>query len=1390
MQTSTDGARAIPSAPSAIRRRVLAAWAASPARFREDANAEEDLVRGGYRDRLLVELAQNAADAAVRAGVPGRLRLELAGRTMLRAANTGAPLDAARRPGAGHAARLGQAGRGRAASAGSASASPRCWRSATSRRCVSATGGVRFSADAHPGRGRRAVPRSPTRWPAGTARCRCCGCPWPAEGTPPDGLRHRGGAAAAGRRPRRPSRGALGTAAGRAAAGAARPGGDRGRGRRPDAAACASSGRRRRVRLTDGDRDDGAGQVAPAVRGARPPSSLADRPVEERDRRAWTVTWAVPLDDDGRPRPLPGRAGRARADAERRAAVAARAADRALPARPRPAARGPGPGHRRAGRGGGRRRVADLVAGAAGRSRRCWRWSRGSGWPARSSTPALGAAVLDRLRTTAWLPVRRRGGRPAVARPRRRARRRDRRARRRAAPASLPGLLPADWSRRSDGPALTALGVRRVGHGRGGRGGPRGGAAGVLVGRGCTPRSTAPTARSSPPCRCRSPTGAPRTARPGCCCPTPGCRSHRLAALGLRLAEPEAVATPGRAAAAGAARRPAGHGRAPSSPTRPCGPPSRPRWTPSRTPSTAPRSGGAGRGGARPGRGGAAGGRGAALAGRARAARRRRRLGAGGGAGAAGLAAGRRARPTARSGCWTPGFAATADPDALRAVGVLDTFAARARRATPTTSTSTARTEWVDAVLDRLPGRRAAAGVAAADRRPRPGTGRRLAARRCRCWPRCRPRRGPTSSLGGVPVPELPALVAVDPPRARRQAAGPAAAPGRARSCRDCTNRRDADPAVLALLRPPATARRRPGRRRTARSTCSTGSATPPGPCGRTCCAPSTRGWPRRWTASTSTRRSGCGSAPDRVVADAVVLDAPYLQPLVDPPVVPAGGAPGRGRRPARPAAGRRAGPGDGHRAGRPVAAPLGASCPGAGAGGRPAGRRRADRRGGRPRARSPSDGRAVAWWPGEDVDHVDGSPAALGRALAWRAGAWSLRQALAEAFAHPDRAARAGRRGRGRLSSRLTGPSAGWRRPGRGRASTGGRRAGRPAARTPGARCDGAPAPYSESHCAAGERRRPGGRRQALLAQPADAGGAGQLGAEQRDRAVRRPRRGRRAASRSKAARVGLGQRGAGRRRRPSGRGRDMGYLRTRCGAGHAGVRRGGQATDGAREDAGADGGPAECPRAISGAQAHGVPHGEDGRKAAGRVVERFSRSAALRRLPGLVGLPAGAVALAGVLAALPLLLRAAGAVELALLERGVPVPVARDGGDDHGGSPRGCTRKAAMIGSRIGEGQHGPAAQTTAPSADPAQRRSAEARYPSSRRPSRAQYPPSAGGDPTQWSLGRAGSSQPLATTVFGPYGRGSGSTVSRLASAVAYRIAPRRLLTGPAFRLRGTP
>ena len=87
-----------PFGTAGVRMRVLAGWVAAPVRLREDANAEEDLALGGYRDRLVVELAQNAADAAVRAGAPGRLRLTLHepvdGPAVLVAANTGEPLSA------------------------------------------------------------------------------------------------------------------------------------------------------------------------------------------------------------------------------------------------------------------------------------------------------------------------------------------------------------------------------------------------------------------------------------------------------------------------------------------------------------------------------------------------------------------------------------------------------------------------------------------------------------------------------------------------------------------------------------------------------------------------------------------------------------------------------------------------------------------------------------------------------------------------------------------------------------------------------------------------------------------------------------------------------------------------------------------------------------------------------------------------------------------------------------------------------------------------------------------------------------------------------------------------------------------------------------------------
>lgn len=82
-----------PFGTAELRARVLDAWRASPSRFRADANVEDDLALTGYRDRVVIELAQNAADAATRAGIAGRLTLSLDD-GVLTATNTGTPLDA------------------------------------------------------------------------------------------------------------------------------------------------------------------------------------------------------------------------------------------------------------------------------------------------------------------------------------------------------------------------------------------------------------------------------------------------------------------------------------------------------------------------------------------------------------------------------------------------------------------------------------------------------------------------------------------------------------------------------------------------------------------------------------------------------------------------------------------------------------------------------------------------------------------------------------------------------------------------------------------------------------------------------------------------------------------------------------------------------------------------------------------------------------------------------------------------------------------------------------------------------------------------------------------------------------------------------------------------
>jgi hypothetical protein len=82
-----------PFGTARLREATLRAWQDSPTRLTEDTNVERDLRVGAYRDRLFVELAQNAADAAMAGGAPGRVRVSLVD-SELRFANTGAPLDA------------------------------------------------------------------------------------------------------------------------------------------------------------------------------------------------------------------------------------------------------------------------------------------------------------------------------------------------------------------------------------------------------------------------------------------------------------------------------------------------------------------------------------------------------------------------------------------------------------------------------------------------------------------------------------------------------------------------------------------------------------------------------------------------------------------------------------------------------------------------------------------------------------------------------------------------------------------------------------------------------------------------------------------------------------------------------------------------------------------------------------------------------------------------------------------------------------------------------------------------------------------------------------------------------------------------------------------------
>ncbi|QNP71994.1 molecular chaperone Hsp90 [Streptomyces roseirectus] len=296
-----------PFGTARLRRGVLDAWATSPARFREDANAEEDLVLGGYRDRLVVELAQNAADAAARAGVPGRLRLTLR-ENVLVAANTGAPLDAA---GVESLATLRASAKRDTPSVGRFGVGFAAVLSVTDEPAVVGRhGGVRWSlAEARElaGETARHSPGLGDEIRRRDGHVPVLRLPYAAEGTAPDPydtavilpLRDAAAADLAERLLHAVDDSLLLTLPGLAEV----------------VVEIGDTPARTLTRRTDGpltvvddSRDGTTAWRTLSAHGETAPDLLADRPTEERLRPHWSLTWAVPVDPQGlpvRPRTAP-----------------------------------------------------------------------------------------------------------------------------------------------------------------------------------------------------------------------------------------------------------------------------------------------------------------------------------------------------------------------------------------------------------------------------------------------------------------------------------------------------------------------------------------------------------------------------------------------------------------------------------------------------------------------------------------------------------------------------------------------------------------------------------------------------------------------------------------------------------------------------------------------------------------------------------------------------------------------------------------------------------------------------------------------------------------------------------------------------------------------------
>ncbi|TWH73708.1 hypothetical protein JD78_02232 [Modestobacter roseus] len=967
--------------PAELQRRVLAAWTDSPARFREDANAEEDLVRGGYRDRLLVELAQNAADAAARAGVPGRLQLSLESGT-LTAANTGAPLDddgvqalaslraSAKRDGTG----VGRFGVGFAAVL-----------AVTDEPAVLSTGrSVRFSAAATRD-AVAAVPALADELGRRDGAVPVLRLPFDAAGEVPDGF------ATAVVLPLRPGAGDVVRAALRGLDATLLLG-------LPaltEIEVVVDGAVRVHTRSGDGDRveltADGVRTTWAVVTrtGELPAELFADRPVEERDRRGYTVTCAVPLDDDGAPTRLPGR----------QVLHAPTPSDEllSLPVRliaPFPLA----PDRRHVAPGPLTDALVAVLAQAytdllteLPTEPALLYLVPTANLAATELDAALCRAVLDRLSRAAWLPAA--DPEEPPLRPDRAVALHDPTPERVAALAGvLPGLLPADWSRRTDGPVLTALGVRRAGLAEvveAVRGVQRPGEWWAALYTALADADREELAALPVPLA----DGRTAQSPAGVLLPSPDLPTQRLAPLGLRIADPAAttgragqvlerlgarpataaavIADPAVAAAARTSldRADDGEDVAPLADAvlalvAAAGPGEHPELAELALPDDD--------GGWAP-------------------------------AGELVLPGSPLAAVLERGSLGTldRAFARRHDRAALVAVGVLDGFAT-VRAEHPDDLDVDRAEEWADAVLDRLP----------ADAPPPDWPG--LTAVRdlelVRDWPRALPLLAALPAearadvqLDGVTVPGYlrwwlrtsPVLGGQRPDRLRHP---------------DGTELQglyepvpELVPGVLELLAPPRTV---------ADVLADVDDALD---------LLDRLGDPRRTVVPAVLRTVYAQLAaalegvdvdppervrvgPRQVSDDAVVLDAPWLQPLVDRALVPAGGAPGAvADLLDLPLASELAG--RARVTSRPVRTLPWSEVPGAELAAARLGLAELDGLVAVHAEVAVTGGRTVSWWPG-DPDAVDGTPAAFGRALAWRAGAWPLRAALTEAFAHPQRSA------------------------------------------------------------------------------------------------------------------------------------------------------------------------------------------------------------------------------------------------------------------------------------------------------------------------------------------------------------------------------------------------